>query len=641
MEHTRDRLIELLELRRSTLFDVDSEQRLLVGNDDSGSTQLYELTSDGGWTQLTDLGEPCSGRYLPGERAVVVSADTGGTERTQLSLLRLDRDSSDQDGSDQDGLDQDGLDQDGAAGTATGLQPVVSDPDFIHNLLDVQPGRLIYATNRRNGVDFDIVSHTLATAEEQVLWDGGGWFSDARLSPDGRWLALSRLTTVAASSQLLLIEVGAGQVEAGQPEAGSPAAGQPAAVPAEEITDPAVPGDWSNLRWLPDSTGLLASSDANDEFVSLRRFELASRGWSTVAQAADCDVFGWPSPDGRRVAVLSARDGADELAISDWDGAGLSAGQPVRFPHPGVLTSHAVPVWAPDSSVLGLTFASPVQPPEVYTWQAGDTAERRTTSNPAAATQGLAQPRFARALAPDGERIPLLVLTPPEPDGSAVLIIHGGPEAAAVRGWNPVAAALTLAGHTVVLPNVRGSSGYGRRWLSLDDVGKRLDSVTDLVAVRDWLPTVGVDPGRVALYGGSYGGYMVLAGLAFHPGLWAAGVDIVGISSLVTFLQNTSAYRRAYREREYGRLDEDRAVLEAASPLPIIDRVRAPLLVIHGANDPRVPLSEAEQVVAAVRANGVECQLLVYPDEGHGLAKRANQLDAYPQVLDFLARQLS
>ena len=200
---------------------------------------------------------------------------------------------------------------------------------------------------------------------------------------------------------------------------------------------------------------------------------------------------------------------------------------------------------------------------------------------------------------------------------------------------------LTLAGHTVVLPNVRGSTGYGRRWLSLDDVDKRLDAVADLVAVRDWLPAVGVDPGRVALYGGSYGGYMVLAGLAFHPGLWAAGVDIVGISSLVTFLQNTSAYRRAYREREYGRLAEDRAVLEAASPLPIIDRVRAPLLVIHGANDPRVPLSEAEQVVAAVRANGVECQLLVYPDEGHGLAKRANQLDAYPRVLDFLARQLS
>lgn len=609
MRQTHNRLSELLELRRSTLFDIDSEQRLLVGNDDSGSTQLYEVSADGGWTQLTDLGEPCSGRYLPGERAVVVSADTGGTERTQLSLLRLDQ------------FAQPG--QAGAAsaaGSAAGLRPVVHDPDFIHNLLDVQPGRLVYATNRRNSVDFDIIAHTLETGQEQVLWNSGGWFTDARLSPDGRWLALSRLTTVAASSELLLVETATAQ-----------------AVP---ITDEAVPGDWSNLQWLPDSTGLLASSDAGSQFVSLRHFELAGRRWSTVAQAPECDVFGWPSPDGRLVAVVTARDGADELAISGWDVTGLAAGRPVHFPHPGVLTFAAVPVWAPDSGVLGMTFGSPVQPPEVYTWQAGDTAERRSTSNPPAATEGLVQPRSARVPTPDGEQIPVLTLTPPEPDGSAVLIIHGGPEAAAVRSWNPVAAALTLAGHTVVLPNVRGSTGYGRRWLSLDDVDKRLDSVADLVAVRDWLPTVGVDPGRVALYGGSYGGYMVLAGLAFHPGLWAAGVDIVGISSLVTFLQNTSAYRRAYREREYGRLAEDRAVLEAASPLPIIDRVRAPLLVIHGANDPRVPLSEAEQVVAAVRANGVECQLLVYPDEGHGLAKRANQLDAYPQVLDFLARHL-
>ncbi|MDQ1740617.1 MAG: hypothetical protein QOE53_2269 [Pseudonocardiales bacterium] len=603
MTQATDRLIELLELRRSTLFDIDSGQRLLVGNDDSGSVQLYEISPAGNWTQLTDLGEPCTGRYLPGERAVVVSADTGGTERAQLSLLRLDV-----------GLD-------GERRELPALEPVVYNPDFIHNLLDVQPGRLIYATNRRNGVDFDIVSHTLATGEEQVLWDGGGWFSDAQVSPDGSWVVLSRLTMVPASSELLLVESATAQV--------SP------------ITDAAAPGDWSGIQWLPDSTGLLASSDAQSEFISLRRFDLAGRRWSTLAQVDGCDVFGWPAPDGRTVAVVSTRDGADELTVHRYDGARLDAGQPVGFDHPGVLTFRSEPVWAPDSELLGLTFGSPVQPPEVYAWRGGDRAERRTTSNPAATTEGLVQPSSARAPAPGGEQIPVLVMTPPAPDGSAVLMIHGGPEAAAVRNWNPVAAALALAGHTVVLPNVRGSTGYGRRWLSMDDVEKRLDSVADLVAVRDWLPTLGVDTGRVALYGGSYGGYMVLAGLTFYPELWAAGVDIVGISSLVTFLQNTSAYRRAYREREYGRLAEDRAVLEAASPLPRIDRVRAPLLVIHGANDPRVPLSEAEQVVAAVRGNGVECELLVYPDEGHGLAKRINQLDAYPRVLAFLARQLT
>ena len=134
---------------------------------------------------------------------------------------------------------------------------------------------------------------------------------------------------------------------------------------------------------------------------------------------------------------------------------------------------------------------------------------------------------------------------------------------------------------------------------------------------------------------------MVLAGLAFQPGLWAAGVDIVGISSLVTFLRNTSPYRRAYREKEYGRLDTDLEFLEEASPVNRIGDVRAPLFVIHGANDPRVPLSEAEQIVEAVRSRGLECELIVYPDEGHGLAKRANRLDAYPKALAFLGRHLS
>ena len=138
------------------------------------------------------------------------------------------------------------------------------------------------------------------------------------------------------------------------------------------------------------------------------------------------------------------------------------------------------------------------------------------------------------------------------------------------------------------------------------------------------------------LWGGSYGGYMVLAGLAFQPELWAAGVDIVGISDLVTFLENTSDYRRAHREREYGSLERDREFLAAASPLRRADEIRAPLFVIHGRNDPRVPVSEAEQLVANLRRRGVRCELAIYEDEGHGLARLVNRLDAYPRAVAFL-----
>jgi dipeptidyl aminopeptidase/acylaminoacyl peptidase len=219
--------------------------------------------------------------------------------------------------------------------------------------------------------------------------------------------------------------------------------------------------------------------------------------------------------------------------------------------------------------------------------------------------------------------------------------VHGGPEGQARQNFSGYVQILAAAGHTVLVPNVRGSTGYGKRWYSADDKHRRLDSVADLAALHAWLPQLGLDQSRAALWGGSYGGYMVLAGLAFQPALWAAGVDIVGIASLVTFLERTSAYRRAYREREYGTLADDREFLRSVSPLTRVEDIAAPLFIIHGANDPRVPLSEAEQIHAALRSRGGECELLVYGDEGHGLARRANRVDAIPRALEFLARHLS
>jgi dipeptidyl aminopeptidase/acylaminoacyl peptidase len=222
----------------------------------------------------------------------------------------------------------------------------------------------------------------------------------------------------------------------------------------------------------------------------------------------------------------------------------------------------------------------------------------------------------------------------------AVLVVHGGPESQSISEFNPVIQGLVARGYAVAVPNVRGSTGYGRRYYSLDDTIHRLDSVADLAAIHAWLPTMGVDPHRVALWGGSYGGYMVLAGLAFQPDLWACGIDIVGISDLVTFLENTSAYRRSHREREYGSLLRDREFLERASPLRQVEAIKAPLFVIHGGNDPRVPLGEAKQIVASLRSRDVPCELHVYADEGHGLAKLANRLDAYPKAFQFLDRYL-
>jgi dipeptidyl aminopeptidase/acylaminoacyl peptidase len=168
-----------------------------------------------------------------------------------------------------------------------------------------------------------------------------------------------------------------------------------------------------------------------------------------------------------------------------------------------------------------------------------------------------------------------------------------------------------------------------------------MDSVKDLAHAAYWLRDQKQgDPKRLAVYGGSYGGFMVLAQVTHYPDLWAAGIDVVGIANFITFLERTGAYRRAHREKEYGNLTEHREFLEKISPLNHVDQIKCPMMVIHGANDPRVPVHEAEQIVAALKKRNIPVEYLRYEDEGHGLAKLKNRLDAYPKMMDFLDKYL-
>jgi dipeptidyl aminopeptidase/acylaminoacyl peptidase len=296
-----------------------------------------------------------------------------------------------------------------------------------------------------------------------------------------------------------------------------------------------------------------------------------------------------------------------------------------------------------DGRAVWFSFAPATEPAAVYRFERATGAIERVTSSarevPPAA---MARPESRWVTSFDGERLHVLVFRPREAPQAApaVVLVHGGPEGQSTVAFNPIVQYLASRGYTVAVPNVRGSTGYGKRFYGLDDVRRRLDSVRDLAAIHEWLPSMGVDAKRIAVWGGSYGGYMVLAALAFQPERWAAGVDIVGIANFVTFLQNTAAYRRRHREHEYGSLEADGDFLREISPLTHAERISAPLFIIHGANDPRVPLSETRQIEASLVARGFECPVLVYEDEGHGLAKLRNRLDAYPRAVDFLDRAL-
>jgi len=244
----------------------------------------------------------------------------------------------------------------------------------------------------------------------------------------------------------------------------------------------------------------------------------------------------------------------------------------------------------------------------------------------------------------DEREIPAFLFLPrdkPARDLPVVINVHGGPEGQARPIFNPVNQYLAAQGYAVLAPNVRGSSGYGYTYMSLDDVRKRMDSVADLRHAALWLRASGIaNPQRIVVMGGSYGGFMVLSAITTYPDLWAAAVDIVGIANFVTFLENTHPWRRKLRESEYGSLENDREFLEGISPIRRVNEITAPLFVIHGANDPRVPIGEAEQIVAALRQRQVPVEYLRFEDEGHGLIKRANRLVAYPAIARFLDEHL-
>ena len=231
-----------------------------------------------------------------------------------------------------------------------------------------------------------------------------------------------------------------------------------------------------------------------------------------------------------------------------------------------------------------------------------------------------------------------------EPGGDGpfpvVVTVHGGPESqyqpAFLPSFTPLTQHLVSRGYAVAAPNVRGSTGYGKRFEHLDDVEKRLDSVEDLASLHAWLSArLEIDGSRAVVYGRSYGGYMVLAALAFQPELWAAGIEFVGISNLRTFLENTSVWRRAAREREYGPLSDPELLLRL-SPWSRLDAIKAPLFIEHGRNDPRVPVSESEAIHEELVRRGVRCELVIYEDEGHMLEKLANRVDAFERATAFL-----
>jgi dipeptidyl aminopeptidase/acylaminoacyl peptidase len=317
----------------------------------------------------------------------------------------------------------------------------------------------------------------------------------------------------------------------------------------------------------------------------------------------------------------------------------------VKLPGEGILGGLT---FNKDQGQLAFSFSSANHPSDIWLY---DLTTRQLTQVTTSDTSGIKQssfvtPRQIRYKTFDKREISGWYYEPAATRSAkerfpVIVSVHGGPEGQERPGFSPLYQYYLSRGYAILAPNVRGSTGYGKTFTHLDDVKKREDSVKDLAYAVDWLKGPGrADPKRIAVTGGSYGGYMTLAAITLYPHLWAAAVDTVGISNWESFLNNTSSYRRRSREVEYGRLDTDIDFLRSISPLRKVDQIKCPLFVIQGKNDPRVPYTEAEQIVAALRKKGGIVEYKLYDDEGHGVAKLKNRLELYPMVADFLDKYL-
>lgn len=584
----------------------------------TGVPQVWVLdapSAAGAWPDLLTLGgdRVMGANWSPVDDQLVFSRDVGGNENAQLFLIN-------------------------ASGTGQRQLTHAEQAMHLFGAWSADGRTLAFAANRRDPARYDIYLYDFSTGEERLLWqnDLAGFFFPVAYAPGGQRLLLPLMRS-SMDQDLYELSLPA-------------AAGQPASL--RHLTPHSGEARFLTPCYSADGRSVYCSSDLFRDHAALVRLDLDSLGLEAVVEPAREIEDVAAATSGRWLAWAENHDGRHVLRARDLVAATtMTADLPpgVVYPTPADMSASAL-LFGTGAAAdrLLFTFSTPTRTADVWVWDLGHNhvAPVTRSSHGGLPAGILAEPDLIHYPTFDGRQIPAWYYRagrsqePPRPR-PVVVYVHGGPEGQTQAMLYPILQYLVNHGYHVLAPNVRGSSGYGKEYLNLDNVERRLDAVADLAYAAHWLRQQrDVDGSRLAVYGGSYGGFMVLSALTHYPELWAAAVDIVGIANFVTFLERTGAYRRAVREAEYGSLAQHRALLEELSPIHQADRIRAPLFVVHGRNDPRVPLEEAEQIVAALRARQVPVELLVYDDEGHGLVKLANKLDAYPKIAAFLDRHL-
>jgi dipeptidyl aminopeptidase/acylaminoacyl peptidase len=474
--------------------------------------------------------------------------------------------------------------------------------------------RFAFSSNLDDGSNTDVYVADLSGPEsiQMVLKLGGAWFP-LDWHPNGEELLVQEYISI-TESRLYQIEIGSDL--------------------AREI-DLIVEGPISiaDADYDAEGDGLFISADIGYGRRTLFHFDLERHRFDPLVPNARWDVVAQTmSTNGRYLAYLSLQDGTGQVRALDLK-------RRRRLPRLVLPAGHIEAFgFSQEGAQLAVSVSTATRPSEIWVADLPNFNVERWFSAPLRSGAELSEPELLRYPSFDLHRgrsrqIPAFVYRPegvgPHP---VVVYLHGGPESQFVPGYDGFFRFLVdELGVAIVAPNVRGSTGYGRSYVSLDDGVLREDAVRDVGALLEWLEQEpDLDASRVIVWGGSYGGYLVLASLMHYSDRLLGGIDNVGISNFVTFLENTSEYRRDLRREEYGdeRDPEIRAYLESIAPANNAHLITRPVLIVQGANDPRVPLMEAEQMVAEIRNNGGEVWYLLANDEGHGFQRQSNR-EAY------------
>jgi len=569
---------------RSAQFqDWLADGSMLITTRFAETAQLHRVAAPGAdRTQLTFFDEPVADAVaVPGARRWLYLRDVGGAEYYQAYLTD-------------------------ASGREVQITvPGTRNAAFVFS----RDGRWLSWSQANPGdPNYDMmVMRVDDPSTRRKVFDGVGEYFPLDFSRDGRKLLMG-LTRSSTDSQRYVLDLQSGAVT------------EVAAAPGETA--------WSGGKFTREGDAILALSDRDSDVQRLVQVSLATGAMTPVSPPSPWNVEAFDlSSDGRVVAFSVNEDGYSKVFVRDMRKA-RELPQP-RLPR-GVLSALR---FSPDGLRLAIGLSTPTSNGDVWSWDvvAGGLTRWTTSELGGLDPDRLSEPELVRFRSFDGLSIPAFVYRPrqkPRRPMPVIISIHGGPESQDRPDfWAGGQYFVNELGAAVITPNVRGSDGYGKRYLKLDNGPLREDAVKDIGALLDWIAAQpDLDRNRVVVYGGSYGGYMVLSSLAHYSNRLAGAIDIVGISNWTTFLTNTEGYRRDNRRAEYGdeRDPAMRAVFDRISPLNLTAGMTKPLLVVQGYNDPRVPRTEAQQIVAKVRGQGGDVWFLMAMDEGHGFRKKQN-----------------